>query len=106
MLCGLVDASSVTVSVPEFVPATVGVNVTEIVQEVLAANVLGESGQFDVWVKLPEMPILAIVNGIGWAFLRVTVFAALVVLTGTLPIPRFVVEKTTWAMPVPVKLAD
>jgi hypothetical protein len=48
MLCGLVDASSVTVSVPGFVPATVGVNVTETVQDVLAAKVLGEIGQFDV----------------------------------------------------------
>jgi hypothetical protein len=36
----------------------------------------------------------------------VTVFAALVEPTGSLPIPRLVVEKTTWAMPVPVKLAD
>lgn len=56
---------SLTVRVPEFVPETVGVNVTEIVHVVLAASVLGENGQFDVCAKLPEVPILAIVTGIG-----------------------------------------
>ena len=47
-VCGLPDAMSLTVSVPEKEPALVGVNVTEIAQLVLAARVAGDNGQVEV----------------------------------------------------------
>jgi hypothetical protein len=58
----------------------VGVNVTEIVQDAPAANVLGGSGQFDVCAKSPEAEIPEIVSGIAWLFLREMLFALLAVL--------------------------
>jgi hypothetical protein len=47
-VCGLLEALSVTVSVPESVPVAAGLKVTVIVHELFAASVCGETGQFDV----------------------------------------------------------
>lgn len=62
--CGLLGALSVMFSVPETVPATVGENVTEIVQLAFAARVLGDIGQFEVCPKVPEVEMLEIVSGV------------------------------------------
>lgn len=62
-ICGLLGALSVMVSVPETVPLVVGENVTEIVQVALAARVLGDIGQFEVWPKVPDVEMLEIVSG-------------------------------------------
>jgi hypothetical protein len=63
-VCGLPGALSFTDNVPETVPDVDGVNVTETVQLVLPASVLGESGQLDVCPKLDEVEMLAIVSGV------------------------------------------
>jgi hypothetical protein len=67
------------------VPVAVGVKVTLMVQEAPAANVLEPLGQVLVWAKsallVPLSPILLMVRAAVPLFLRVTVWAALVVLT-------------------------
>jgi hypothetical protein len=65
VLCGLFEASSFTVSTPGLVPTAVGVNVMEIVQVPRAAKVLGETGQFEVCAKSPEVEISEMVSGIA-----------------------------------------
>ena len=56
-VCGLLDAPSVIVSVPDRVPAEVGVKVTEIVQVDPAATDVPQV--FD-WAKSPEVVMLVI----------------------------------------------
>jgi hypothetical protein len=55
-----------TLSAPVRLPAAVGVKVTEIVQVLLAARVLGDKGQFEVWAKSPEVAIPETVSGVVW----------------------------------------
>ena len=62
-LWGEFEALSLTVRVPVWLPETSGVKVTEIVHSVTAARVLGESGQLEVWAKLPEVTILVMLRG-------------------------------------------
>ena len=62
-VCGVFEALSLTVSVPVRAPGAVGVKVIEIVQLSFAASVLGESGQFEVWAKSPEIEIPVMVRG-------------------------------------------
>jgi hypothetical protein len=104
-VCGLLDALSSMVRVPDTVPTAVGLNVMEIVHVVAAANVLGDNGQFDVWPKFPKVEMFVIVSGAGWLFLTVIGFDALVVFTVTLPIAKLAGDKTTGAIPLPVKAA-
>ena len=56
-VCGLLDALSVSVTAPDKLPATVGVNVTLMAHEPVAAN---SGGQLLVWAKSPEaaMPLI------------------------------------------------
>lgn len=60
---GEFEALSLTVSVPVRAPRTEGVNVTEMVQLSFTANVLGGIGQFEVWVKSPDVEIVPMVRG-------------------------------------------
>jgi len=60
---GVFVALSFTVRVPLCAPKAVGVNVAEILQLDLAARVLGEIGQFELWAKLPETEIAVMVKG-------------------------------------------
>jgi hypothetical protein len=98
--CGLVLAV-VTVRVPDTVPRTVGVNVTEIVQLDPAANVLGDSGQVDVCAKAPEVKMPVTLRGTVLRFFKVKVSAALLVFTNWLLNVRAAGEKDTGATPVP-----
>jgi hypothetical protein len=75
--CGEFDALSMTVKVPVRAPTAVGVNVTEIVQVSLVANVSGDSGQLDVCAKSPVAAMEAMVNGVTRLFWSVSIFAAL-----------------------------
>lgn len=61
-VCGEFEASSLTVSVPVRDPVTAGVKVTEIVQLALGGNAFGDSGQFEVSAKSPEVEMPAIVR--------------------------------------------
>ena len=63
VVCGLVLASSVTVSVPALVPSAVGVKLTEILQLAPAARVFGDWGQFENSAKSPETAIPEMVRG-------------------------------------------
>ena len=62
-VCGVLDALSVTVSVPVRVPVVTGVNVTLIKKVDRAAMVFGACGQLDVCAKLVEVEILVMVSG-------------------------------------------
>ncbi len=81
-VCGELEALSWTVSVPARLPKTVGVKVTEMLQLPFAANVPGDSGQFEVCAKSPEVEMLAMVNGTLRLFCNVTTLAALIASTG------------------------
>ena len=63
VVCGELEALSVTVRVPVRLPDASGVKVTEIVHVAPAASVLGGTGQLEVWAKLPDVAILVIVRG-------------------------------------------
>ena len=87
---------SLIVSVPEIVPKAVGVNVTEIVQFLLAPRdepqvVLLTANGLPIPVVMLVMEIAAAV-----LFVTVTLLAALVLLTATLPKLRLVVLRDTW----------
>jgi hypothetical protein len=105
VVCGELGALSVMVSVPAREPRAVGVKVTEIAQVVFDPNVLGDNGQVDVCAKLPVLEMPVIVRGTVWLFLRVTVFAALVVLITWVPKERLALVKLTASAPVPVNCA-
>jgi hypothetical protein len=64
VVCGLFGPSSLTVRTPDLAPDAVGVKVTEIVQLDRAAKVFGETGQFEVCAKSPEVEIPEMVRGI------------------------------------------
>ena len=84
-VCVEFAALSVTVSSPVRAPRAVGVKVIEIVQLSFAASVLGDSGQFEVWAKSPEIEIPVMVKGTVWVLVRTTALAGLVVCTTQLP---------------------
>ncbi len=54
---GELEASSVTIRAPVCTPTAVGVKVTEMEQASFGASVFGDTGQFEVWEKLPEVDI-------------------------------------------------
>jgi hypothetical protein len=76
VVCGLPVALSPTVRLALRLPTAVGVNVTLIVQLVLAASVDGLMGQLFVWPKspgfVPPMAMLVMVNGALPVFENVT----------------------------------
>lgn len=98
-VCGPVLA--LTDKVPVLVPSAIGVKVTEIVQLDPAASVYGDRGQVDVCAKSPEVEIPEIVIGFDSMFFKVTVLAALVVVTTWLGNDTLVGEKLTAATPKP-----
>src|SRR5438046_2161529 len=109
-VCGLPVALSLKVRPALRLPAAVGVNVTLMVQLVLAASVEGLMGQLFVWPKspgfVPPRAMLVIVNGALPVFESVTAWAGLVVLTSWLP--KGTDEGVSVAPgepPVPVRLA-
>ncbi len=115
-VCGLPPALSVTVSVPVRAPTAVGANVTLIVQvfdPAVAGNVAGLIGQAPapvlVAAKSPEAAIELIVNALVPVLVRVTVFAALVVVSNWPPKLRLVGANPTpgaTAVPVPVRFTS
>ena len=62
-VCGAFAALSSIVRVPVRAPTTVGMKVIEILQLSLAPNVFGDTGQFEVWAKSPEVEMPAIAKG-------------------------------------------
>src|SRR5260370_1438951 len=91
-------------------PLALGVNVTLIVQEALAASVLGLSGHGLVWAKspafVPVTAMLLIVKAAVPLLVSVTVLAALVVFTIWFPKLRLLELRLTAGagVPVPVPL--
>src|SRR5437660_901588 len=84
-VCGLPLALSVILTLALRVPVAVGVNVTLMVQEAPAANVLELLGHVLVWAKSPALvpvrPILLMVRAAVPLLVSATAWAALVVLT-------------------------
>ena len=80
-VCGELAALSVTVRMPVRVPSALGVKLTEIVHPLSLASVCGAIGQLVVCAKSPVTLIEEMVRGPDWWFFRVTVCAALLVLT-------------------------
>jgi hypothetical protein len=85
---------SVIVSVPDADPKAVGVNVTEIVQLLPAP-----SDEPHVVLLIANGPAVPVVMEMEAVVLLLTVafFAALLLLTGTLPKERLVGDRETWA---------
>jgi len=102
-VCGLVLALSVIVRVPVRVPRAFGVKVTEIVQPVPAANVLGVNGQFEVCAKFPEVEIEVIVSALLEESLSVTLLTTLVVVGSWAGNVRLLGVTVTGVRPVPLK---
>src|SRR5215470_6242597 len=106
-VCGLPPALSEIVRFPVLAPTTVGVNVTLMVQFAPAASVAGSIPHVFVSAKSPEVPIELIVNVLVPLFVRVTVCAALVVVSNWPPNVRLVAESPTpgaEAEPEPLRL--
>ena len=101
-VCGLFKASSVTVSVPVADPTAVGENVTPIVQlapaAMLAPQVLLATAKPELVRKLEKFRVTFS------RFVKVTVLAALMFPTATVPKLNELDEKVTGALPVPVRL--
>lgn len=95
-VCGEVAALSLTVSVPDSAPSTVGVNVTEMLQLASDAKVCGEMGHFEVAAKSPDAEILLMVSGDDCVLVNFTVRVPLVVSTIQFPNPRLLGFKV-WA---------
>jgi hypothetical protein len=100
-VCGLLPALSVTVSVPDRLPTTVGVNVTLMVHLALPST---DAAQVLVWAKSPLTATLVIVNVVGRLFVRVTEIGLLVLPTVWLVNVIAPGDKVTSAMPVPARL--
>lgn len=73
---------------PETAPREDGVKTTLMVQVPPAGKVLDGAGQVFVWLKFALAVIEVIVRGTFWTFLRVTVFAELL-------LPKVVLPKGT-----------
>lgn len=101
VVCGLLPALSVTVSVPVRVPTTVGVNVTLIVHFALLATAVP---QVLVCAKSPVTLTLSIVNAAVILFVNVTVVGLLVVPTVRLLNVTVAGDSVTACTPVPLRL--
>jgi hypothetical protein len=102
-VCGLLLALSVTEIDPVRDPVAVGAKVTEIVQVPATAT---DEPQVLVWLKSPLAAIVVIVSVADPEFVSVTVWAALVVVSGWLPKLRLVGEKLTAGAVVPVPVSE
>src|SRR6267378_6356778 len=108
-VCGLPPALSVIVSVPVRAPTAVGANVTLIMQFAPAAREAGSVPHVFVSTKSPEAATVLIVNVLVPVFVRVTVFAALVVVSNCPLKDRLVGASPTpgaAADPVPLRLTS
>lgn len=103
--CGEFEALSVTVKVPVREPSTVGMKVTETEQLSFAASVLGESGQFEVCAKSPEVEMAAMVRGTVSLFCNVRTLTALVTFTAWLPNERVAANSAAGITPAPLSCA-
>ncbi len=101
VVCGLLPALSVTVSVPVRVPTTVGVKVTLTVHFALLAT---DVPQVFVCAKSPVTLTLSIVNAAVILFVNVTVVGLLVVPTVRLLNVTFAGDSVTACTPVPLRL--
>ena len=93
---------SVTVSVPEAVPTAVGVNVTEIVQLPAASDELHVVLLIANGLPVPVLPVMEMVA--LELLVTVTFFAALGLLTATLPKERLAGETDTWPCATPAHI--
>jgi len=102
---GLVEALSVKVSVPLAAPVAVGVNVTPTAQLAPAAWLVPQV--LLAIAKGPLIPTLEIVRAVLWRLVSVTVTAALVLLTATVPKFNELADRVTGELellPVPLRL--
>src|SRR5271166_1163247 len=99
---GLLRASSLNVSVPVAAPAAAGENVTPTVQPappaMLVPQVLLDTAK-PALVAMPEK-----LSETFWRFLRVTVLAALVFPTATVPKLKEPEDSVTGALPLPASV--
>ena len=102
---GLFEALSANVSVPLAAPAAVGVNVTPTLQ--LAPPATGVPQVLPEIANGPLIPTLAIVRDVVWRLVSVTVTAALVLPTATVPRFNELADRVTGELellPVPLRL--
>jgi hypothetical protein len=99
MVCGLLLALSVMVSVPDWGPVAVGPNVMLTMQLPWAASWLPH---VLVWVYAAGVVIEEIVTAVGCLLVTVTVFATLVVVTAWLPNAKVLGLTVTGTTPLPV----
>jgi hypothetical protein len=98
---------SFTVIVPVLEPNAAGEYAMSSVQFAPAASVLGNEAHVPpTWAKSWPRLMLLIVNGVVWAFVMVSVFAALVVPRAWLPKAREAGLNVMGLMPVPVSVTD
>jgi hypothetical protein len=103
--CGLFEALSVKVSEPLAAPAAVGVNETPTAQ--LAPPVTGVPQVLPEIAKGPLMPTVEMVSDVLWRLVSVTVTAALVLPTATVPKFSELADRVTGEpelLPVPLRL--
>ena len=93
---------SVTVRVPVLVPAAVGVNVTLIVQVVLAERI---EPHVLLWLKSPAATMLEMLNGASPVLLKITCCAALATPTDWPVKPRLAGESEACGSKTPVPVA-
>src|ERR1019366_2120303 len=97
--CGLFEAVSVKVSVPEAAPVAVGVNVTPTAQLAAAARLVPQV-LLEI-AKGPLMPTPEMVRAVLWRLVSVTVTAALVLPTATVPRFNELAERVTGEVELP-----
>ena len=103
--CGLFEALSVKVSVPLAAPVAVGVNVTPTAQLAPAARLVPQV-LLEI-AKGPLIPTLEMVRAVLWRLVSVTVTAALVLPTATVPKFNELADRVTGELellPVPLRL--
>ncbi len=103
--CGLFEALSVKVSVPLAAPVAVGVKVTPTAQLAPAARLVPQV-LLEI-AKGPLIPTLEMVRAVFWRLVRVTVTAALVLPTATVPKFNELADRVTGELellPVPLRL--
>jgi len=93
----------VNVSVPESAPVAVGENVTPTVHVALAAMLAPQ-----VLLAIEKSALAVMLEKVRFVFswfVSVTVLAALVLPTATVPKPKLLAERVTGVIPVPVRAA-
>lgn len=103
IFCGLLDALSEIVTVPDFVPSTVGENVTVILHFAPAAI---EVPQVFTWLNGGLATMLIFVSATFWLLVRVTAGAVVLAPRVTFPKFRVVGDTVTGWTPVPLTPID